>query len=91
MDRRRFSVAADAERRGIARARGQPPAGVSTSAEFTVTAVWITLGPGQESVEVRLAGMTTGDVVGATRASRSLKERGPFLFHERSCEAFSRY
>ena len=69
VDRRRFSAAADAERRGVARARGQPPAGVSTSAEFAVTAVWITLGPGQESVEVRLAGMSTGDVVGATRVS----------------------
>ena len=69
VDRRRFSAAADAERRGVARAPGQPPAGVSTSAEFAVTAVWVTLGPGQESVEVRLAGMATGDVVGATRVS----------------------
>ena len=67
VERRRFSAAAEAARRGVGPSPGSPPPGVSESAEFTTTAVWIPTGSGQASVEVRLATMQTGGMAGATR------------------------
>jgi hypothetical protein len=67
VERRRFSAAAEAERRGAARPRGAPAAGVSQSADYTTTAVWISLGPDQTAVEVRLATLESGSIAGATR------------------------
>lgn len=68
VERRRFSAAAEAEREGRARRPGQPPAGVSRSVDFAVSAVWLPTGS-TSSVEVRLTRLETGDVVGATRVS----------------------
>ena len=79
VERRRFARAAEAERSGMRRRVGQPPAGVSRSAEFAANAVWISpasgpateSGPAMESrpamVEVRLVRLATGDVAAATR------------------------
>lgn len=67
VERRRFSVAAEAERSGVRRHTGQPPAGVSRSAELSTTAVWIPTGDASAVVEVRLVRLETGDVAGATR------------------------
>lgn len=67
VERRRFSAAAEAARRGVRLAPGAPPPGVSQSAEFATTAVWIPLGTGQAAVEVRLVTMETGAIAGATR------------------------
>ena len=69
VERRRFSAAAEAERAGIPRPRGAPAAGVSESADYATTAVWITLGPSQTTVEVRLAALESGRIAGATRVA----------------------
>ena len=67
VERRRFTAAAAAERAG-ARPLGAPPAGVSPGADFIATAVWLPLGPGQSSVEIRL-GTPTGAIVGSARVA----------------------
>jgi len=69
VERRRFSAAAEAERRGVGRARGAPSAGVSQSADYATTAIWVPLGTDQTAVEVRLTVLETGRVAGATRVS----------------------
>jgi hypothetical protein len=69
VERRRFAAAAEAERRGVTRPRGAPAAGVSPSADYATTAVWIPLGSDQTAVEVRLAGLETGRIAGATRVT----------------------
>lgn len=66
VERRRFSVVAEAERANRPRRPGQPPAGVSRSVDFSVTAVWIATAAGA-SLEVRLTRLETGDIEGATR------------------------
>ena len=67
VERRRFSIAAEAERSGSRRRAGQPPAGVSRSVDFSTTAVWIRAAADSAMVEVRLVRPETGDVAGATR------------------------
>lgn len=67
VERRRFSAAAEAIRRGVRPTPGSPPPGVSESADFMTTAVWIPTGSGQASVEVRLTTLQTGEIGGATR------------------------
>jgi hypothetical protein len=69
VERRRFVVAADAERAGGARLPGSPAAGVSRGAELTATAVWLPLGGGRASLEVRLANLGTGAIAGARRTA----------------------
>jgi len=67
IERRRFSVAVDAERSGSGRARGSPPAGVSRGAELVAVAAWLPLGRGQSVIEVRLTDAQTGAVAAAKR------------------------
>lgn len=66
VERRRFAAAAEAERLG-ARRSGQPPAGVSQSAEFSAQVVWTPLGPAGSSLDVRIVRLQSGTVEGATR------------------------
>jgi hypothetical protein len=65
VERRRFAAAAAAERAGP-RPSGQPPAGVSRSAEFQVQAVWLSTGAGS-AVDVRLVRLESGEVAAGTR------------------------
>jgi hypothetical protein len=67
IERRRFAAAVEAIRNGVRPAPGAPPPGISESADFITTAVWIPVGSGQASVEVRLSTLETGAVAGATR------------------------
>jgi hypothetical protein len=69
VERRRFSAAAEAERRGEAKPAGQPPAGLSPGAEYSASAVWTPMGTDRAIVDVRLTHLETGDVAGAARVS----------------------
>ncbi len=69
VERRRFSAAAEAERRGERRRPGQPAAGVSPSVDFAVNATWLRLDGSRAAAEVRLVRLETGEVAGATRVS----------------------
>ncbi|MDA0328414.1 MAG: hypothetical protein O2958_05325 [Gemmatimonadetes bacterium] len=69
VERRRFAAAAAAQRAGVRPRPGAPPVGVSQSADYGLTAVWIATGSGQASVEVRLATMQSGAIAGATRVA----------------------
>ncbi|MGD8873452.1 MAG: hypothetical protein PVJ80_17900, partial [Gemmatimonadota bacterium] len=69
VERRRFAAAAEAERAGRPRSPNAPPVGVSPGAELTATAVWVPLGAGRASIEVRLSDAGTGAVRGARRLS----------------------
>jgi hypothetical protein len=44
-----------------------PPVGISRGAELTATAIWLPLGGGQASLEVRLANLGTGAIAGGGR------------------------
>lgn len=66
VERRRFEAGVESERRG-ARPRGQPPAGVSRSADFIANATWIPAGPAGTSVEISLVDPETGDVAAGSR------------------------
>jgi hypothetical protein len=68
VERRRFSAAAEAERRGERRQRGRPPTGVSHPVDFSVQSVWIPLSTDSASVEVRLVDMQSGQVVQSARS-----------------------
>ena len=65
VERRRFAAAVEAERAGR-RPPGQPPAGVSRSADFQLVAVWIPAAAGA-AVDVRLVRLEDGEVVRAGR------------------------
>jgi hypothetical protein len=67
VERRRFSVALEAERSGGGRPPRSPPAGMSRGAELTATAVRLPMGGGQAVLEVRLTNTQTGAIAGANR------------------------
>jgi hypothetical protein len=67
VERRRFTIAAAAERRAEPRPPGAPPAGISPGAELIATAVWLSLTPGQGSVEARLADPSSGAIQASAR------------------------
>ncbi len=67
VERRRFSAAVEAERAGR-RPRGAPPAGVSPGAEISASVVWVPLGAGGGSLEVRLTDVASGRVVQTQRS-----------------------
>jgi len=67
VERRRFTVAVEAEQSGLVRGSGAPPAGVSRGAELTATAALLPLPGGQTAVEVTLTRLQTGAVAGAGR------------------------
>jgi hypothetical protein len=71
VERRRFAVAAEAERDGERRRDGQPPAGVSRSVDLSMNAVWIATGAEGATVEIRLVRLETGSVAGTTRRELS--------------------
>lgn len=62
VERRRFAAAADAERRGVDRPRGAPPAGTSPGAQYLASATWSNFGPGAR-LDVRLSASGTGEIV----------------------------
>lgn len=66
VERRRFEAGAEAERLGT-RPRGQPPAGVSRSADFLARATWIPAGAAGSSVEIALVDPATGEVAATAR------------------------
>jgi hypothetical protein len=63
VERRRFAVAAEAERQGRPRAPGAPPAGVSSGADLILGATWSSLGS-VARLDVTLVDAATGAVVG---------------------------
>lgn len=67
VERRRFSEAAAAERRGEPAPPGRPPPGVSESVDLGIVALWIPTSSDRANLEIRLTRVETGDVVGATR------------------------
>lgn len=67
VERRRFTVAADRERRGLPREPGAPAAGVSPGAEFIATVAVASLGMDSAWVDVRLTEAATGGVVSRWR------------------------
>lgn len=67
VERRRFSVAAAAERTGLEPPAGRPPVGISVGAEFAAAATYAEVTTELASLEVRLTSLQTGEVVGATR------------------------
>ena len=74
VERRRFAAAAAAERRGLPRPPGRPPAGVSPGADLGIGATWIPVSAAGAAVEVRLVELESGEVPVATRleVSRSV-------------------
>lgn len=69
VERRRFSVAAERERRGLPRPSGAPPAGVSPGAELVLSGTWATLGLDSAYLDMRLTDVQTGDVVTTWRTA----------------------
>lgn len=69
VERRRFTVAAQAERSGRPRPAGTPPVGVSPGTELLATLVWVPVSAGQASWEVRLTDTQTGTVVASDRVA----------------------
>lgn len=69
VDRRRFAVAAEAERAGLPRPPGAPPAGVSRDVYASVTAEWLPIDDRRALLEIRLVDLESGLVRGATRAT----------------------
>jgi hypothetical protein len=69
VERRRFGAAFEAERRGEVRPPQAPPVGVSPGSELTASLVWVTLGVGGASLEVRLVETATGSVAGTRRVA----------------------
>lgn len=67
VERRRFTIAAAAERRGDRRPPGAPPAGVSPVTDLIATAAWLSLMPGEGSVEARLADPSSGAIQASAR------------------------
>lgn len=67
VERRRFSLAAERERRGQPAPRGAPSVGVSPGAEFILTGTWAASGPDSAALDLRLTDAETGDVVTAWR------------------------
>lgn len=67
VERRRFSLAAERERRGQPAPRGAPRVGVSPGAELILTGTWAASGPDSAALDLRLTNAETGDVVTAWR------------------------
>lgn len=68
VERRRFSEAAERERRGLPAPPGAPPVGVSPGAEYVLTGTWAASGPDSAALDLRLTHAETGDVAEAWRA-----------------------
>ena len=69
VERRRFAVAADRERRGLARPQRAPPVGISPGAEMILAGSWAALGLDSAYLEMRLVDTETGDVVRTWRSA----------------------
>lgn len=67
VERRRFSAAAEKERRGEPRPRGAPPLGVSPGSEFILSGSWIPVSADSGSLELRLLRAETGAVAATAR------------------------
>ncbi len=67
VERRRFSAAAERERRGQPAPQGAPGVGVSPGAELILTGTWAAAGPDSAALDLRLTDVETGDVVTAWR------------------------
>lgn len=69
VERRRFAIASERERRGLPRPPGAPAAGVSPGAELLLTGTWASLGLESAYLELRLTDVETGDVVRSWRTA----------------------
>ena len=69
VERRRFSQAADMERRGQARPVGAPPVGVSPGAELVLAGSWAPASADSAYLDFRLTRAETGEVVTTFRRS----------------------
>jgi hypothetical protein len=69
VERRRFAVAAEAERRGQVRPAGAPAAGVSAGAEFILSGTWATLGLDSAYLALSLTDAESGAVLTAWRTA----------------------
>jgi len=69
VERRRFAVAAEAERLGQARPAGAPAAGVSAGAEFMLSGSWSSLGLDSAYLDLSLTDAQSGSVVTSWRTA----------------------
>lgn len=69
VERRRFAVAAEAERRGLARAAGAPSAGISPGAEFVLSGTWASVGLDSAYLDLHLTDAEGGGVVTSWRTA----------------------
>jgi len=69
VERRRFSEAAEMERRGQTRPRGSPPVGVSPGAELVLAGSWAQASADSAYLDFRLTRAETGEVVTTFRRS----------------------
>jgi hypothetical protein len=67
VERRRFSAAAEKERRGEPRPRGAPPVGVSPGSEYILSASWVPVSANSGSLELRLLQAETGALAATAR------------------------
>lgn len=67
VERRRFTRAAERERRGEPRPDGAPPVGRSPGAELVLTGTWIPAGADSASLDLRLTDAESGRVVRSWR------------------------
>lgn len=67
VERRRFSQAAERERRGQAQPRGAPPVGTSPGAELALSGSWAAMGQDSAYLDVRMVNQETGQVAASFR------------------------
>ncbi len=73
VERRRFTLAAERERRGEADPPGAPPVGVSPGADLTLSGSWAPAGPDSAALDFRLIRTESGEVVETFRQMMSLE------------------
>lgn len=73
VERRRFSQAAEMERRGQSRPRGAPEVGVSPGAELVLMGSWAAASADSAYLDFRLTRAETGEVVTAFRRSTPIE------------------
>ena len=69
VERRRFAVAAEAERRGQTRSGAAPAAGVSPGAEFVLSGTWSSIGLDSAYLDLRLTHAEGGSVATSWRTA----------------------
>lgn len=66
VERRRFTAAEEAERRGVPRPAGAPPVGTSPGPDILVEVSWLEVG-GTSTADIRLMDPTSGEILSSDR------------------------